>query len=74
VYKWYRAIITLGMHDSFGEDNFEILAECEDGYVGICKYCQEFNYSYKNILLTFQEQEMNNFFRMVDRLPEKRRM
>jgi len=50
------------MHDSFGEDNFEILAECEEGYIGICRHCQEFNYSFKNILLTFQEQEMDNFF------------
>jgi hypothetical protein len=50
------------MHNKYGDDNFQVLAECGDGYVGVCLCCREFNFSYKSILLTFQEPEMRDFF------------
>jgi hypothetical protein len=53
---------SLPPNGSGDEDSFQILAECPDGYIGVCLCCREFNYSYKNILLTFQEGEMREFF------------
>jgi hypothetical protein len=50
------------MHTTNESDQFQILAECKDGYIGVCKCCWEFNFLYKNVLLTFQEPEMNEFF------------
>ena len=44
------------------EMNFRLLAECEDGYIGVCTCCREFNFAYKNILLSFQAEEMHRFF------------
>jgi hypothetical protein len=41
---------------------FQILADCHDGYIGVCRCCGEFNYVYKNMLLTFQEEDMHQFF------------
>ena len=50
------------MHTTREGDHFQILAECSEGYIGVCRCCWEFNYSYKNIFLTFQETEMCEFF------------
>lgn len=41
---------------------FRILSECKHGYIGVCKCCQEFNFAYKTILVSFQEDEMLRFF------------
>lgn len=41
---------------------FKIIAECREGYIGVCECCQEFNFAFKNVLLTFQEEEMIAFF------------
>ena len=41
---------------------FKILAECANGYVGICECCREYNFAYKTFLITFQEDEMRSFF------------
>lgn len=40
---------------------FNILAECEHGYIGECSCCHGFNFAYKNVLLCFQEDEMVRF-------------
>lgn len=50
------------MHMINEAGNFQILAECNDGYIGVCRCCWEFNYVYKDVLLTFQEPEMCDFF------------
>lgn len=42
--------------------NFQVLSECDDGYIGVCRCCWEFNFVFKNVLLTFQEPEMCEFF------------
>ncbi len=47
------------------ESSFRILTETENGYIGVCVCCQEFNFAYKNVLLTFQEEEMFRFFDWV---------
>jgi hypothetical protein len=44
---------------------FKILSECDHGYIGVCECCHEFNFAYKNILITFQEEEMNRFLDWV---------
>ncbi|MGC4022435.1 MAG: hypothetical protein QM734_11030 [Cyclobacteriaceae bacterium] len=44
------------------DSSFQILAECADGYIGLCSCCHEFNYVYKNLLLTFKEEDMQQFF------------
>ena len=46
------------MHE---ESDFQILAECEHGYIGMCTCCREFNLAYKNILLSFPEEDMFRF-------------
>jgi hypothetical protein len=45
-----------------GNENFRLLAEHEHGYIGICECCREFNVAYKNMLISFQEEEMMQFF------------
>lgn len=47
------------------KSSFSILAETDNGYIGVCECCREFNFAYKNILLTFQEEEMYRFFDWV---------
>jgi hypothetical protein len=42
--------------------SFRILAQCAEGYIGLCSCCGEFNYVYKNLLLVFQEEDMRQFF------------
>ena len=44
------------------ESPLNILAECNNGYISVCECCNEFNFAYKNILLTFQEEDMLRFF------------
>jgi hypothetical protein len=41
---------------------FQILTECNEGYIGVCRCCGEYNFVYKNMLLTFQEPELHHFF------------
>ncbi|MBX2965820.1 MAG: hypothetical protein KF845_06720 [Cyclobacteriaceae bacterium] len=40
---------------------FRILSENEHGYIGQCLGCSEFNFVYKNILVTFSEDNLLNF-------------
>lgn len=47
------------------ESQFRILAESSNGYIGVCSCCREFNFAYKTMLLTFQEDSMVNFFEWV---------
>jgi hypothetical protein len=48
--------------------NFQVLAECDNGYIGVCSCCLEFNFAYKTVLLSFQEEEMTRFFDwLIDR-------
>jgi hypothetical protein len=44
------------------ETTFRILVECSDGYIGTCTCCSEFNFAYKTVLVSFQEEEMHRFF------------
>ena len=44
------------------ETTFRVLAECSDGYIGVCTCCREFNFTYKTVLMSFQEEEMHAFF------------
>lgn len=44
---------------------FKIFAECANGYVGVCECCREYNFAYKTVLITFQEDEMHSFFDWV---------
>lgn len=41
--------------------NFHILSECQHGYIGVCSCCRNFNFAYKNIVLSFTEDEMFRF-------------
>lgn len=41
--------------------SFHILAQCDNGYIGVCECCHEFNFVYKNILLAFTEDELIRF-------------
>jgi hypothetical protein len=41
--------------------DFNILAENEFGYIGQCSCCEEFNFAYKNILVTFSEEHLFHF-------------
>lgn len=43
------------------QSSFEILAESDNGYIGICTCCQEFNFVYKNVVLAFQQEELIRF-------------
>lgn len=45
--------------------SFKILAETDNGYIGVCECCNEFNFAYKNVLLTFQEEELFQFFEWI---------
>ncbi len=47
------------------DSHFSILTENDNGYIGVCMCCHEFNFAYKNILLTFQEEDMIRFFDWV---------
>src|SRR5688572_29989506 len=44
------------------ESYFRILAESDNGYIGECECCHEFNFAFKTVLLTFQEEELHQFF------------
>ena len=44
---------------------FHILAECHNGYIGICECCHEYNFVYKNILLIFSQDELLRFCEWV---------
>ena len=47
------------------ECKFNVLAENEHGYVGQCACCEEFNFAYKNLLITFSEEHLMSFFDWV---------
>jgi len=47
------------MHQSSA---FKILAQHQNGYIGICECCQDFQVAYKTLLIIFREEELNNFF------------
>jgi hypothetical protein len=38
-----------------------ILAECQNGYIGVCDCCREYNFVYKNLLLAFRQDELVRF-------------
>jgi hypothetical protein len=40
---------------------FHILAECSNGYIGVCECCREYNFVYKNILMIFSQDELLRF-------------
>ena len=41
--------------------DFQILSENESGYIGQCSCCHEFNFGYKNLLITFTEEHLFHF-------------
>ena len=41
--------------------DFQILSENEFGYIGQCACCREFNFAYKNLLITFTEDHLFHF-------------
>jgi hypothetical protein len=38
--------------------DFKILSENEHGYIGQCLDCREFNFAYKNLLITFSQEHL----------------
>lgn len=48
---------------------FQILTECENGYIGVCNCCADFNLAYKNILVVFEGPQL---FQLLDWLEENR--
>jgi hypothetical protein len=46
------------MNGKYSNDNFQVLADCNDGDIGKCNCCHEYNFSYKSILLTFTEDQL----------------
>jgi hypothetical protein len=44
-----------------GDSPLHILAECDNGYIGVCECCCEYNFVYKNILLIFSQEELTRF-------------
>ena len=46
------------MHE---QSSMNIVAHTCNGYIGVCECCHEFNFVYKNILLTFQQDELVRF-------------
>src|SRR6187402_2283661 len=38
-----------------------IMAECPNGYIGVCDCCHEYNFVYKNLLLAFRQDELVRF-------------
>ena len=42
--------------------NFKILSVSQEGYVGVCTCCREFNLAYQNLLITFPEEGMVKFY------------
>jgi hypothetical protein len=47
---------------SHENSRFKILSEHIDGYIGVCECCQQFNFAYKTVLLTFPEDDFHRFF------------
>jgi hypothetical protein len=43
------------------QDPLSILSESENGYIGVCSCCKEYNFVYKNVLLSFREEELIRF-------------
>jgi len=46
------------MHE---ESSLNILAHADNGYIGVCECCNEYNFVYKNVLLVFQQEELVRF-------------
>ena len=43
-------------------EKFKILSTCKEGYIGVCTCCREFSLAYNNLLITFPEEGMINFY------------
>jgi hypothetical protein len=43
------------------QETFRVLADCDEGYLGICACCRKFTFAYKNLMLSFHEDEMHQF-------------
>lgn len=50
------------MHE---QSTFQILAESDNGYIGVCECCKEYNFVYRNILLIFSEDELLRFCKWI---------
>lgn len=46
------------MHE---ESTLNILASADNGYIGVCECCNEFNFVYKNVMLALQQEELVRF-------------
>lgn len=44
---------------------FKILSEQVDGYIGVCECCHQFNFAFKTVLLTFNEDDFHRFFEWI---------
>lgn len=42
--------------------DFQVVCENANGYIGVCSCCGEYNFAYKTVLITFQEEQMLQFF------------
>ena len=45
--------------------HFNVLAECRNGYIGVCECCHEYNFVYKNLFLIFSQDELIRFCEWV---------
>lgn len=60
--KCYSKLCTQTKLKAMHKESYQLLTECENGYVGVCTCCKEFNFGYKNVLLSFQEDALFRFF------------
>lgn len=45
---------------------FQIITQCNDGYIGYCECCGDFNLAYKTLLLVFQQDEMMRLLHWIE--------
>lgn len=43
------------------ESSFDLLTRTTNGYIGVCQCCQDYNFVYKNVLITFRQDELLRF-------------
>lgn len=48
-------------HNMHTQSNFKILTQIDNGYIGVCDCCQQYNFVYKNLLIIFLEEELISF-------------
>lgn len=48
------------------QTHFHIITEGNNGYIGVCSGCRQYNFVYKNILLIFLEDELINFLEWLN--------